>query len=149
VRPLLPKERVAFVIHDGFRPFAWKDFMTEPEYSNVMLDTHLYQVFTEDDRKRNAAQHIEEATKRKSHIDAIQNQLWAVVGEWTVALTPESLKGLSPLQTDLAKRAFGAAQLLSYEASHGWFFWNYKTETMPEWSLRECVARGWLPDKFS
>ncbi len=114
-----------------------------------MLDTHLYQVFTDADRKRSAGQHIQEATKRKGHLDAMQNQLWTVVGEWSVALPPESLKELSPLQADMAKRAFGAAQLMSYEASHGWFFWTLKTETMPEWSLRECVVRGWLPDKFS
>jgi glucan 1,3-beta-glucosidase len=79
----------------------------------------------------------------------MQNQLWTIVGEWSAALPPESLKDLSPLQVEAAKRAYAAAQLLSYEASHGWFFWSYKNERMPEWSLRECVARGWLPDKLA
>jgi glucan 1,3-beta-glucosidase len=149
VRRHLPKERVSFVIHDGFRPFEWKEFMTEPEYSNVMLDAHLYQVFSEADRKRNAGEHIRKATEHKGHIDAMQNQLWTIVGEWSAAMPPESLKELTPLQVDAAKRAFAAAQLLSYEASHGWFFWSYENESNPEWSLRDCVARGWLPDKFT
>ncbi len=30
------------VFHDGFQMKAWKDFLTRPEFRNVMLDTHLY-----------------------------------------------------------------------------------------------------------
>jgi glucan 1,3-beta-glucosidase len=47
------------------------------------------------------------------------------------------------------RRAYCGAQFLSYEKAHGgWFFWTDKTETAPEWSFRESVHRGWLPEKF-
>jgi glucan 1,3-beta-glucosidase len=45
-------------------------------------------------------------------------------------------------------RAFGAAQLLSYESTRGWFFWTYKTESGGGWSFRDCVKRGWMPETF-
>ena len=48
----------------------------------------------------------------------------------------------------LANRAYAAAQLLSFEHYRGWFFWSYRTEDTPAWSLRDCVERGWLPSRF-
>ena len=36
---------VAVIIHDSFRPLAWKKFMQQPAFNNVILDTHLYQCF--------------------------------------------------------------------------------------------------------
>jgi glucan 1,3-beta-glucosidase len=46
VRKHVSEERTAVVIHDGFRPLEWANFMQEPEYANVLLDTHLYQCYT-------------------------------------------------------------------------------------------------------
>jgi glucan 1,3-beta-glucosidase len=37
---------------------------------------------------------------------------------------------------------------MTFEKYLGWFFWSYKTETTPAWCFRECVNRGWLPDRF-
>ena len=41
IRKYLPEEKYV-VIHDGFEILAWKDFMREERYVNVVLDTHLY-----------------------------------------------------------------------------------------------------------
>ena len=35
------------VIHDGFELLAWKDFMREDKYVNVVLDTHQYLMMAE------------------------------------------------------------------------------------------------------
>mmetsp|Transcript_2326 Transcript_2326/g.3574 ORF Transcript_2326/g.3574 Transcript_2326/m.3574 type:complete len:558 (+) Transcript_2326:84-1757(+) len=32
-------------------------------------------------------------------------------------------------------------------ASHGQFFWNFRTELEDRWSFQKAVARGWLPSK--
>jgi glucan 1,3-beta-glucosidase len=45
---------VAIVFHDSFRALAWQNFMKEPDYSNVIIDTHLYQSFGQDDFERSA-----------------------------------------------------------------------------------------------
>ena len=149
VRKHIPKEQAAVVIHDAFRPFEWANFMQEPEYSNVILDTHLYQCFTEDDRKKDIHAHLElAALGRKRQLDEMRKQLWCIVGEWSCALDPQSLQGLKGFQLDNAMRAYGAAQLASYETTQGWFYWTYRIESGGAWSFRDCVNRGWMPEKY-
>jgi glucan 1,3-beta-glucosidase len=148
LRSIVPA-RVPIVIHDAFRPFEWKGFMTEPDYSNVILDTHLYQAYTDADRKRTATEHIAEALSKKKHVEAISQQLWTIVGEWSLGTPGEVWRGLSPFQIEIAKRAYGDAQLLAYESSKGWFYWSYKLENAnTDWNFRSCVERGLLPNRF-
>ena len=52
-------------------------------------------------------------------------------------------------RSDVASRGYAAAQLLTFEKYQGWFFWSYRTETTPAWSLRTSVERGWLPSSFA
>jgi glucan 1,3-beta-glucosidase len=150
VRKHIGNERAMVVIHDGFHPYDWANFMAEAEFSNVALDTHLYQGFTEEDKKRDIYAHVEIAAERKAQIARMQQQLPCIVGEWSCALDPSSLQDLEGYALDTAMRAFGAAQLLSYETARGWFFWTYKTGTEAHdgWNFRDCVDRGWLPDKY-
>ena len=149
VRKHVGKERTAVVIHDGFRPNDWANFMQEPEYSNVVLDTHLYQCYTDDDKKRDIYAHLEIAgLERKRQLDRMQQQLAGMVGEWSCALDPQSLRGLNGFPADAAIRAYGSAQIISYEITRGWFFWTYKTESSGGWSFRDCVKRGWLPEQY-
>ena len=148
VRPLVPAS-TRIVIHDGFRPFEWKNFMPEPDYSNVILDTHLYQAYTEADRKRTAQEHIIEALGKKGHLNAMSGQLWTMVGEWSLGTPGEVWRGQNAFQIQSAKRAYGDAQLLSYESSQAWFYWSYKLENPnTDWNFRSCVERGLLPGKF-
>jgi glucan 1,3-beta-glucosidase len=141
--------RIAVVFHDSFRAMAWKDFMKPPEYSNVLIDTHLYQTFGDADRERTAQQQIIFALGRKDTLDEMQREeLPTFVGEWSLSLPDHSLDGLSAFQSDLVSGAYGDAQLLSFESSRGWFFWSYKLEHNSEWNFRYCVERGWLPKTF-
>ena len=78
-----------------------------------------------------------------------QGQPQIIVGEWSTALDPKSYGTASPFERDTIKRGYGAAQLTSYEASKGWFYWTYKMENPSDWSFRENVERGWLPPSFS
>ena len=150
VRKHIRKEQAAVVIHDGFRPMEWEGFMHEPEYANVILDTHLYQCYTAEDKKRDIHAQVEiAALERKRQLDKMQQQLWGIVGEWSCALDPQSLQGLKGFSLDAAMRAYGDAQLISYETTHGWFYWTYKRDGGGAWSFRDCVQRGWLPEKYA
>lgn len=147
VRVHLPVEK-AFVMHDGFRPFSWKGFMDGPEFQNVVLDTHIYQAYTDDDRKRSPADHVIKAYDRARELKEIESQKWAIVGEWSSAIAWDAVKDLSPLQRELTTRGYGAAQLSSYETSHGWFYWSLKTEAQGEWNFMDMVERGLMPRDF-
>jgi glucan 1,3-beta-glucosidase len=149
VRQHVGKDRCAVVIHDAFRPLQWVNFMQEPEYSNVILDTHPYQCFTEEDRKRDLHAHVDFAVNaRRKLLEGIERQLPCLVGEWSCALPPQSLAARTGFDLDVGMRAYGAAQLINYDATRGWFFWTYKTEEGGAWSLRDCIRRGWLPDHY-
>ena len=149
VRKHIPPERTSVVIHDAFRPLQWAHFMQPPRYANVVLDTHLYQCFTEEDRRRDMRGQIELAGDgRRKRLAEMQQQLPCIVAEWSCALPPQSAQGLTGAALDTQMRAFGDAQLSSYDTTRGWFFWTCKTERSPGWSYRECVKRGWLPEKI-
>jgi glucan 1,3-beta-glucosidase len=149
VREHISKEKGAVVMHDSFRALEWADFMRGPDYANIVLDTHPYQCFTDDDRKRNLHQQVEFALmERQKQLDAMQKQLPCIVGEWSCALPPQSLRAHSGLALDVAMRAYGDAQLINFDATRGWFFWTYKTEEGGAWNFRDCIQRGWLPDKY-
>jgi glucan 1,3-beta-glucosidase len=72
-----------------------------------------------------------------------------LVGEWSCALPPESLGGRKGFELDLAVRAYGSAQLINFDETQGWFFWTYTTEEGGAWSFRDCVRRGWLPERYA
>jgi glucan 1,3-beta-glucosidase len=140
---------IAIVFHDGFRPFAWKNFMGAPAFANVIMDTHLYQCFSKQDKVRTAQQHLEFALNRKQALDEMQREeLPAIVGEWSIALSERAMAGLSTLQVASVKRAYASTQLLNYEGTRGWFYWSYKLARNSDWNFRYCVERDYLPEYF-
>ena len=162
IRQYCPAKNVAVVFHDGFRSFReYSGFLTEPEFSNRILDIHRYQCFGRAESDANIYDHIRDAVvgwKREAD-EIISDPGHSVyVGEWSLGMDSrvESFwaKGPSNQEIDefkmtVAYRAYAAAQLLTFEKYLGWFFWSYKTETKPDWSFRDCVNRGWLPDRFA
>jgi glucan 1,3-beta-glucosidase len=140
---------VAIVFHDSFRAMSWQNFMKGPDYSNVIIDTHLYQLFNENDSKRTAPEQIVFALSRKTALEQMQQQeLPTFVGEWSLALPGNSTEDLSSFQSDLLNGAYADTQLLCFENTRGWFFWSYKLESNSAWNFRYCVERGWLPEHF-
>ncbi|MGH9971049.1 MAG: glycoside hydrolase family 5 protein [Pyrinomonadaceae bacterium] len=149
VHRYLGPERVV-VFHDAFRPLAWSNFMKPPDFKGILQDTHLYQCFTAEDQKRDISEHLRVASvERKKEIESMQKEFPVYVGEWSLALAEPVVRDHTGYELDIMRRAFGGAQLVSYETAAGWFFWTYKTEKSPEWSLRDCVERGWLPNNFN
>jgi glucan 1,3-beta-glucosidase len=165
IRRHCPPERVAVVIHDGFRSFRdFLGFMQPPQYQNVIFDIHRYQCFDRGDIDMDIYGHIIKAAGEwKEEADAIINELGLPVycGEWSLGLDLKvvslwaegpfnhALEHMDALQESVAFRGYGAAQLATFEKYLGWFFWSYKTETTPAWCFRDCVERGWLPADFT
>ena len=140
---------VAVVFHDSFRAMAWQDFMKQPKYTNVIIDTHLYQSFGHEDAERTAQEQLIFALNRKATLEQMEREeLPTFVGEWSLALPYPSTRDLSSFQDELVTSAYADAQLLCFENTRGWFFWSYKMEAEGAWNFRYCVQRGWLPERF-
>jgi glucan 1,3-beta-glucosidase len=164
IRKYCKPEDVTVVFHDGFRSYKeYLGFMKEPEFDNVVFDIHRYQCFAREDIDADIYQHVTKTVVEwKQEADEIildMNQ-WTYVGEWSLGLDlrvvslwaegpyNHALEHMDKFQMDVAYRAYGSAQLATYEKYLGWFFWSYKTETTPAWCFRDCVNNGWLPDRF-
>lgn len=139
-------DKTMVVFSDNFRPRRWKRQLRAPDYQNIFMDTHQYQTFSRKDKKLDIAGHL---VKTMHHVPKALRKMQryhpVIVGEWSLALDPLSLQGLSKADKEAVRRAYGAAQLLAYRQSSAWFYWSYKTEDSGVWSFRDCVEKGWLP----
>ena len=161
IRKFCKQEDVAVVFHDGFRSYReYTNFLSAPDYQNVIYDIHRYQCFAKEDISLDFFGHLQKTiVDWKNEADEINQDRrdGAYVGEWslgvnlsprTSALLNKYPQRMDDFQTTVAYRAYAASQLATFEKYLGWFFWSYKTETTPAWCFRDCVERGWLPNKF-
>ncbi len=126
------------VVSDAYRPHDWAKSGLG-ELPNVVLDVHLYQAFSMQDKQLDMAAHVDKATIEWHHlIDEVERTLPVIVGEWSLGLA-----GVSPSAGQLT--AYGVAQLTNFDYAAGWFFWNYKTESGGAWSFRDSFEKGLLP----
>lgn len=174
IRNYLPLEKYV-VIHDGFELTAWKDFMQEERYKNVVLDTHQYLMMAESDGCGQNLQAYLEYIKEhyEKQMEEMQNYFPVICGEWclfnSLACGCDTRGGQSVLNgvegnseealTDKEKkeiyRAVGKAQLDAWEKGSGYFYWSYKllTDTVNEsgwigwdsWDFGRCADFGWFP----
>lgn len=164
IRKHCPAERVSVIFHDGFRSFRdYQGFMSGPEFPNVIFDIHRYQCFIAEDARLDIFGHLHKTvTDWKDEAEDIirHSGLPTYVGEWSLGLDLKMLETwaagafdhrqtqMDAFQLHVSYRGYAAAQLACFEKYLGWFFWSYKTETMRHWSFRDCVAEGWLPQRF-
>ncbi|KAH9964095.1 glycoside hydrolase family 5 protein [Russula dissimulans] len=80
---------VVTLIHDAFQPLSyWDNFMPRGQYPGAAMDTHIYQMFSDEGAAQTDAQHIQSACNNTGRLsDFNQNQMWTIVGEWTPAMT--------------------------------------------------------------
>lgn len=174
LRRFMPPEKYV-VIHDGFELLAWKDFMREEKYVNVVLDTHQYLMMAE---AEGCGQNLEAylAYIREHYekgVEEMQKYFPVICGEWclfnSLACGSDTKGGQSVLNgvegsgkeqlTSEEKRkiyrALAKAQLGAWEKGSGYFYWSYKllTDTVNDrgwigwdsWDLGRCVDFGWFP----
>jgi len=163
------------VLHDAFQsPSYWSGFMSPPNYGGVLMDTHIYQMFTVDAVSQSETQHIQTACSATSSLQ--QFSLWPIVGEWTPAMTdcarylngrglgsrydgtyPGSTRvgsctGLTGSASTFSSsyktflRQTWEAQVIAFErGGQGWLMWTWKAENADEWSYQAGLANGWIP----
>ena len=166
-------------IHDAFQDIQsyWNGFMTSG-YQNVLLDTHQYQVFTDEEAAMSPSDHVSAACALGPKLAGTDKD--TIVGEWTGAQTDcakwlngydkgarydGSYSGSSKVGScdgkytgsvaDLSDddknniRHFIEAQLDAYEQHTGWIFWTWKTESAPEWHMQDLLANGLFPQPLT
>lgn len=174
IRRHLPEEKY-IVIHDAFKLYAWKDFMREEKYKNVVLDTHQYLMFAEMDGCEQTIEGYVTYIKERyeDEIRKMQEYFPVICGEWCLFNSAAvgcdtrggqsvlngqegmSSEGLSQEQKKEIYNAVAKAQLAAWNAGSGYFYWSYKllTDTVntsgwvgwDSWDFGRCVDLGWFP----
>ncbi|WP_195938537.1 glycoside hydrolase family 5 protein [Romboutsia sp. 1001713B170131_170501_G6] len=176
MRPHMREENV-IVFHDGFELKAWKDFMREEEFKNVVLDTHQYLMLAEAEGCEQSVdgyiKYIQENYAKD--IAEMQKYFPIICGEWSLfnsyGCGIDTAGGQSPLNgiesnvDKLSKsekkelyREIAKAQLDAWRNGIGHYYWNYKLllDTVNEggwigwdsWDLGKCVAQEWYPVEY-
>ncbi|KAF8514765.1 glycoside hydrolase family 5 protein [Gautieria morchelliformis] len=163
------------LIHDAFQPLSsWNGWEATPNFQGVMMDTHIYQMFSNDQVAQSQSAHIASACGQASRLTSFTT-LWTVVGEWTTASTDcakylngrgvgarydgtfsgspfvGSCTGLTGNRNTFSAsyktfmRQYYEAQINSYEKAQGWIFWTWKAENADDWTYQAGLAGGWIP----
>lgn len=122
-------DRVAVVLHDSFRPSLWGDVLAgEP---NVIIDSHLYQCFSDEDKALSFDGHLQKAGQWAELIATMQQTHPVIVGEWSMALHGQF--------SNEQKQQYAKAQLAAFAQAAGQFYWTYKKHNTDDW--------GWLTNR--
>ncbi|KAG6907273.1 hypothetical protein DXG01_009647 [Tephrocybe rancida] len=116
------QSNTVLVIADAFKGLDyWRGFMPSPNWEGVMMDTHIYQMFSDgvsccvcveklvadienhQENHRSNQEHISNACSHGSSLSSFS--LWVIVGEWT------------PAATDCAKYLNGRGKGSRYDGS--------------------------------
>lgn len=174
LRKFMPEEKYV-VIHDGFELLAWKDFMQEDHYVNVVLDTHQYLMMAEAEgcpqTLEGYVQYIREHYEKD--IEEMQKYFPVICGEWclfnslacgcdtkggqSVLNGMEGSSGETMSEEEKARiyQTLARAQLEAWNKGSGYFYWSYKllTDTVNDkgwigwdsWDFGRCMSFGWFP----
>lgn len=171
----------AVTIHDAFQDPVnyWNGFMnTAAGVNDIILDTHIYQIFSDGEVARTPAEHISYACTQGDTL--ADTDKWLVVGEWTGAQTDcarwlngygigarydgtysgssvvgscdGKYSGTVDALSDDDKYNLGhfiEVQLDAYEKHTGWFFWAWKNEAAPEWHFQNLTRAGLIPQPLT
>ncbi len=130
---------VRCVVSDSFRPKQMGRRILLGWFRRPVLDQHMYQLFTPEDRQLNLAGHIVRAKQWYNELKWRARLLPLIVGEWSAAMDEQYKPGVNDtLQqfttNDYAAYAFEQRQ--SFErANCGWFYWTARVEDRGPWSL--------------
>ncbi|TFK47802.1 glycoside hydrolase family 5 protein [Heliocybe sulcata] len=82
-------DNIKVMIEDGFLGITdWENFLTAPNAQGVIMDTHQYQVFNNDQLGYSQDEHISSTCALKDGYSSyVDNNIWMVMGEWTTAMT--------------------------------------------------------------
>jgi glucan 1,3-beta-glucosidase len=163
------------MVHDAFQNGTfWENILTSPDFTNVIIDTHQYQVFSTLELQRTPSEHRQFVSSNADTYASKTNH-YVIVGEWSAAMTDcaVALNGdgigakYSGDQSNVPKigscdkinfielwdqtlkddtRMYIESQIRVYEQmTNGWVFWNFKTEASAEWDLFRLLNAGIFP----
>ncbi len=127
------------VVSDAFRPKQMGRRIFFGGFRHTVLDQHMYQLFTPEDRALDFPHHLKKAREWGDELRRRTRFIPVVVGEWCAVLDGADQSGPSQNHTRIGKEEYvqyAMQQRRSFEsAGCGWFYWTALTEDKGLWSL--------------
>lgn len=130
---------VRWVVSDAFRPRSMIFRIFLNWFRHPVLDQHMYQLFTPEDRALDFSGHLRKAKKWHRELMWRTQFLPVIVGEWSVAMDenyqPELKKNAQTFTVE-QYATYALIQRTAFEkAGCGWFYWTARVEDKGPWSL--------------
>lgn len=124
---------VKIIVSDAFKPLKMAKKLSKRNYGTaVVLDVHLYQVFSRRDKRMSYSQHLYKATYYWAELlDDIQQYMPVLVGEWSATLPHTMPRVGDPDQ--MAHYYFRAQYQTFQDGSWANCYWTYKTPNAGYW----------------
>lgn len=171
MRRFLSNDKV-IAFHDGFQLHAWKDFFSENEFINVMLDTHQYVMMAElNGTKQNLEGYLQFLEDLGKEIEEVSKYVKVFVGEWSLfnsyTVGTDTKGGINPTQEELESglklsddelervyQELWKKSVETWNVSEGYMYWTYKLniDTINEpswygwdsWDASRCLEKKWI-----
>lgn len=132
---------VKVIVSDGFQPqkiarklSKWKG------RDRLLLDVHLYQVFSDHDKLLTYDEHISKVKKEWSKLlEELTQYAPVLVGEWSGALPEQAFQSAGMSRKKAVKGYYEAQKEVFDKYSWGESYWTYSAPTAGAWGLRQSL----------
>lgn len=126
-RSLRPDTKI--IVSDGFKPLRMARALSRRRYSSrVVLDVHLYQVFTPEDQQLSIDDRLAKVYDEWGPmLEELTAYMPVLVGEWSAALpSPQA-------EPDAIRRYYSAQQTVYDDRAWGHSYWSHKAPSQGAW----------------
>lgn len=124
--------QVKVICSDSFRPDQMSKRLATEQLDRLVMDVHLYQLYTPEDRALDLAGHLNKTTNEWSGLlSRISKRLPVMVGEWSAAVDETQ----QSYTNDDYKRYFKTQRTVFEDFAIGWAYWTARTQHGGPWSL--------------
>ncbi len=129
---------VKIIISDAFKPRRMAKAMRRRRYNDqVVLDVHLYQLFSPQDQMLTFGEHLVKVhSEWKELLKELSESTPILVGEWSTALPAYAYSPQGLNEAEYAEQYFRAQQELFETLSWAHSYWSYKAPGAGVWDYR-------------
>lgn len=127
------------IFSDSFRPDQIAKELSSESLERAVLDMHLYQLFTPEDKSLNLDQHLKKASEEWTVLltRVAKRGLPIMVGEWSAAMNEQyNATGEKQLYNGRDYAKYFHTQLATFDnLAIGWAYWTARVQGGGPWSL--------------
>lgn len=125
-------DKVRVICSDAFRPDQMSKILAAEHLERLVMDIHMYQLFTPADRALNLDGHLKKATGDwVTLLLRLSKRLPVMAGEWSAAMDEQQ-----QIYTNEDYARYFQSQRTTFEdLTVGWTYWTARTQDGGVWSL--------------